>query len=724
MTSRRTTRSGALTAIGLVLAAAAAFAHSERPIDSPPRPGSVPDANRRSAHTLVVCKPSSKPTRAEHADIHLRLRTTTGDALALARAQEAAWHRNTRLFKKCRFEHIQDAVDVAPNDTAIEVMPGVYREEPSRAAPTTSCGDLNCAYSYEYHVAHPHDANLVAILGKTNITLEGTGADPHDVLVDVGFAKDVGVRCDRCTGFIVRNLWERDANEHGIYVVESDGYIFDRTIGSFNDDYSLFSFASDHGLYTDCDASGSGDAGLYVGGAPKTPGRVSTTVQRCKLHHNALGFSGTQGNYVEMVDNDVFDNAIGISFDTEQDHPNAPLDHCMIVNNDIHDNNFDIYAPDSDRPPGGPAYDLLHYPVGTGAWVISGQSCTVTGNRIWNNHCFGTMLFANPLEMATSDGNQQTDNIMGAAAGGANGTMCGTQGVDFWWDESGTNNCWQDNGAVTSDPATLPDCSLPNAGAANPLKDAILASCLIADPSTGQTLGNCPFGTSNQAPYLSRDQAECGNGIVDLGEDCDPGYPAGSLPETCETLGHGPGALGCPTVYDSASSAFLCLWDTSQCAAPACARYGKARLRLGNMGAPNGDETLRFSGRKFDGSGRTFNPVTEDVSVVLRDDSQLFYLGRISAGSPHWSASAGRYLYLDPAGSNDGIVSIDLRAVPGFGGPFKAAIEVGTANLGAAATTRDAFLTLRVGDDCWSAGMACMTSLSGQAVTCRKGSMP
>src|SRR5881397_3038738 len=135
MTSRRRAPSLALTAIGLALATGAALAHSERPINSPPRPGSVPDGNRRSAHTLVVCKPSSRPTRAEHSDIHYRLRTTTGAALALARAEEAAWHRNTRLFRKCRFEHIQAAVDAAPNDTAIEVLPGVYREEPSRAAP-------------------------------------------------------------------------------------------------------------------------------------------------------------------------------------------------------------------------------------------------------------------------------------------------------------------------------------------------------------------------------------------------------------------------------------------------------------------------------------------------------------------------------------------------------------------------------------------------------------
>src|SRR6185503_2250762 len=117
---------------------------------------------------------------------------------------------------------------------------------PSRAAPTTSCGDLSdppCAYSYEYHVAHPHDANLIAVLGKTNLTIEGTGIRPEDVLIDVGFVKDVGIRCDKCTGFIIRNLWERDANEHGIYVLYSDGYIFDRTRGSYNKEYSLFSYA-------------------------------------------------------------------------------------------------------------------------------------------------------------------------------------------------------------------------------------------------------------------------------------------------------------------------------------------------------------------------------------------------------------------------------------------------------------------------------------------------
>src|SRR5437899_12820656 len=91
----------ALAALVILVPGRLILAHNERPIDSPIRPGPVPDPNRRSAHTLVVCKPSSTPTRAEHSDIHYRLRTTTGAAPALARAEEAASPRNTRLLRKC-----------------------------------------------------------------------------------------------------------------------------------------------------------------------------------------------------------------------------------------------------------------------------------------------------------------------------------------------------------------------------------------------------------------------------------------------------------------------------------------------------------------------------------------------------------------------------------------------------------------------------------------------
>jgi hypothetical protein len=34
----------------------------------------------------------------------------------------------------------------------------------------------------------------------------------------------------------------------------------------------------------------------------------------------------------------------------------------------------------------------------------------------------------------------------------------------------------------------------------------LLLACLIDDPETGQTGGECPFGTRNNAPNYSRDQ--------------------------------------------------------------------------------------------------------------------------------------------------------------------------------------------------------------------------
>jgi hypothetical protein len=61
-------------------------------------------------------------------------------------------------------------------------------------------------------------------------------------------------------------------------------------------------------------------------------------------------------------------------------------------------------------------------------------------------------------------------------------------GKDFWWDEEGHRNCWQDNRAaagraITSDPLKLPGC--PGSAthlSINPSKLAALAPCGSWDP--------------------------------------------------------------------------------------------------------------------------------------------------------------------------------------------------------------------------------------------------
>src|SRR5215831_18830364 len=100
MTSRHATLR-LIAAAALLLLPTLVFAHAERRHPSPVRPGPVPPIDRVNPSYVVVCKASSKPTRAEHKDIHQRLRTTTGDALAQAQREETAWHRNSKLFKRC-----------------------------------------------------------------------------------------------------------------------------------------------------------------------------------------------------------------------------------------------------------------------------------------------------------------------------------------------------------------------------------------------------------------------------------------------------------------------------------------------------------------------------------------------------------------------------------------------------------------------------------------------
>ena len=723
---------------GLVLVVAPlALAHRERPIASPPRSGQVPDLNRVSSKTVVVCKPSSKPTKAEHDAIHLLLQTATGPALDDAQARETAWHANTKLFKKCRYEHVQEAVNAVGDGTAIKVLPGVYREEPSRAQSTSSSGDLpDGSYSYEYHVAHPNDANLVAILGKKNITLEGTGAHPRDVLLDVGFVKDVGIRCDRCEGFIVRNLWERDANEHGIYVVDSDGYIFDRTVGSYNREYELFSFASDHGLYTDCEAEGGGDSGLYVGGAPKTPGRFSCEIRRCNMHHNALGFSGTQGSYIWMHNNQATDNAIGISFDSENDHPNFPQAGSLIEDNDFHDNNYNIYAADSDVPPGGPAYNFFQYPVGTGMWIVGGEDNTIQNNRVYNNGSFGFILAGNALETplpAQIHRNSFKNNLMGTDVGNgagpngyafAPGGNYAPGGSDFFWDGSGNDNCWGPNGNVTMDPNPLPGpCPQANTGSVIlPVEDKLegLLSCALSqvpgsDPPvyhTNDTFYPCPFGQTNNAPYLNKDERECGNGAIDVGEDCDPGYngyPA-AVTETCATLGHGPGTLGCTP---------FCTFDTTGCAAVECQEYGASRARLKDLGSPAGNDDVAVTAADVSGAGRTFDPRTEETSLVVRDDGGAVYSVTIPAGSGDWSATGSRFNY---NGSLGGLQHFGIHG--NFTKTFRFEADAKDQDLSAAADTQTVSTVLRVGDDCWADTVACTVSSSGELVSCRGRKTP
>ena len=468
-----------LTLAAFLIAALAlpAVAHEERPVKFPSGKGSVPEL-RNDGPSLVVCKKDSL------------------ERVAVYPERQRA--RNERLFERCRFRNVQAAVDaVSKRGSRILVMPGVYREKPSLRAPSDRCARLNFdePLSYEEQVRCRHLENLIAVFGDSDdkgiacdgplcdLQIQGTGMDPDDVILDAGYEKENVLRADRADGLYMRNFTVQRNSFNGIYVLQTDGFVIDDVIGRWSDEYGFLTFASDHGLYKDCETYGNGDSGVYPGGVPPQFGeRFSIEIDGCSSHHNLLGYSGTGGNSVYVHDSEFFNNTTGISMDSLfPSHPGLPQGYSVFENNRIYSNNEDYYRfyrdgtcdlPSEERGyEQGVVCPTFGAPVGVGILIAGGNHNLFTANDIYDNWKYGTMQLWVPAwirqeydpekEFDTSNFNRYESNRMGF---GPEDSVL-PNGLDFWWDEEGEGNCWTGNtsstGEILSDPAVLPTCDPP-----------------------------------------------------------------------------------------------------------------------------------------------------------------------------------------------------------------------------------------------------------------------
>jgi hypothetical protein len=533
------------------------------------------------------------------------IRPTDERELSAKRARRLV-RLNARFAERCEYEEIQPAVTDSQNNDRIVVMPGVYTEPTAREQPThdPACeqhltnGDppsRTGALSYRYQFECPNDQNLIAVIGRElvpepppspprldrngipdagkcircNIQIEGSGVSADDAVIEAGDpsagngasevqaddcaagtetgtvgCKDVGIRADRADGFVLRKMTVRHANEHGIYVIETDGYLLDRFKAYYSGLYGTLTFVSDHGRQANCDGAGHGDSALYPGAPPETgeqraegtPFRYNQEITKCDMHHNLAGYSATNGNAVHIHHNNIYDNALGFNTDavTAPGHPGFPGDSSLIEQNFFFSNNFNPYVPDSDVEAAFP------YPVGTGFWIAGGNRHTIRGNAFWDNWRRGTMTFSvpdslicgpdsgneqagcDPNQVSTSHFNTFTENTMGFVPenfrdpqlaqelaitnGGPNGEAVQPNGTDFWWDSfpGAEGNCWYANtssyGAPTTSPNPLPDCEdgqdpSSSIGTGSPTNEGELLNCFVTfqsgnfDPETS----SCPW---------------------------------------------------------------------------------------------------------------------------------------------------------------------------------------------------------------------------------------
>jgi Right handed beta helix region len=601
--------------IGALFAATVASAHIERasywPDPKPdcavkpcaggkvPIPKSLPSAlnTRARSVTRVVCQPDS----IERLKSSIKEAETTGyvsrptqPRVKITRAEGKSLLRvNEKLLALCAFDSIQAAVNASGNNDRIVIMPGLYTEPVSRAAPTNdpACaqykikndrGDTGAvSYAYQWHC--PNDQNLIAVLGREpgpsappdppltdrhgipdlgpcvrcNVQMEGSGVSPDDVTIDggdvtsgdhgpIGAVKDVGIRVDRADGFILRNVKVRHVNEHDVYVLETDGYLLERFKTLYAGEYGVLTFVEDHGLMQTCEAAGHGDSGLYPGAGADTGNqrdtkiyptfRYSQEIRYCDMHHNAGGYSGTDGNATHIHDNNFYDNALGFTTDvfTAAGHPGFPQDSDLVENNNFYSNNFNPYLPSSDVVPTVPL------PVGTGLWIAGGNDNVIRKNHFYDNWRRGVMLFAVPDQLvcgptginpeqlpgcnpekvppSTSYRNQFYENVMGRSPSGTvlpNGTGEVASGrTDFWWDQytDNTGNCWHDNlgkdgtaGSLTSTPPSpiLPSaCDETSRGTGGPAQEQELVACFgaIEKHEEKEEPATCPWFTTPSKP--------------------------------------------------------------------------------------------------------------------------------------------------------------------------------------------------------------------------------
>jgi len=485
-------RSIPLLAVLVALAVpATALGHAERLTYFPDHTLASTPKYRTTGPARVVCKTdSAKRVRKLFTGSKRRLRL--------------------KQLKSCRYRHIQQAVDAAVTGDRILIMPGVYREEPSRAIPVK---DPKCAGeeywessgdnhqedgrvpTFAHQAVCPNARNLIAIIGdslsdedkrcdqKCNLLIHGMGRKPADVTIENDRLKQDVIRADRADGFQLRNVLVEQSGYNNVDVVETNGFRLTHIVARWAKNYGLLSFASDNGLYAHIDAYGNGDSGVYPGSGPEGHcKRYGIEVRHVNSHDNVIGHSGTAGNGTWIHHSKFHHNSAGISADSfAPGHPGMPQDCSKWEDNEVYSNNFNPFQDDNEAYCNSTPFEKRKKEVvcpqflavvGTGFMLYGVNDNLIKGNRIYDNWRSGMRLFwvpsalrgeNSPAEQSdTSNGNRTLTNSFGVDPDGKSSP----NGNDVYWDEQGRGNCWNDNAvapgkSLKSDPVVLPDCDDP-----------------------------------------------------------------------------------------------------------------------------------------------------------------------------------------------------------------------------------------------------------------------
>ncbi len=250
---------------------------------------------------------------------------------------------------------IQAAVDAAAPGDLVLVAPGTYEE--------------------------------AVDVATEDITIRGL--ERNTVILDGGFELENGIRV-LADGVVVENMTARNYTYNGFYWTGVTGYRGSYLTAFRNGDYGVYAFDSVKGQLEHIYASGSPDAGLYIGQCYPCDAVIDDVI----AEHNGLGYSGTNSGGNLLIVNSTFRfNRAGIVPNSGSYELCYPGRDNTIVGNIVHDN----MQPDT------PAIDVALLAMGNGILSAGSNRNVIERNLVYDHERVGIGLVPYP-ETDANDG--------------------------------------------------------------------------------------------------------------------------------------------------------------------------------------------------------------------------------------------------------------------------------------------------------------------------------